>query len=588
MRSRQMQPRLAGRLRQRGFALILMAMIVIMGVVYYALGALGKGVTQGYERDQVTAASLKKAKEALLGYIAQTAAMTTDAVDSRHTNPGRLPCPESLSHAGTANEGIAADLTAAYNCGNIGRLPWKSLGVDQIRDGYGEPLWYAVPQNTTWAKTTSATPLTINPSLGNQLTYDGTPSVVAVIIAPGAPLNTNGTGTPTGTCSGYATINQLSATRNTAPLVAGNFVECGNAAASPSYTSIGTPPWSNDRSIAITAAEVMDAISGAVADRLQRQVAPALQDWYTAQSTAWGLGRSFFPYASSFNTLPAANTLCGSLNTNEGLLPTALAASGNCNTAWGGGNVSSVLLTLIPAGCAYTGAAMQCTFWGFNATFLSALFKARVTATASNIASSFRAPIALANITASPAVGTTVDNFSITLNPATGVASLSFDVSGTIASFGFVVYTVTVPNVSDAAILSDARTTWFINNGWQRYTYYHISTAANANPGANTCTAAGGNQCLTISNLPSVYGQSDDKRFVLTLLGRAVTGQTQPSTDPMNYLESHTVLPTSTTYTFNPAGISTSITNKVVSSTFNDRHAACPFSFNSGTTTVCN
>ena len=26
----------------------------------------------------------------------------------------------------------------------VGRLPWRSLGIDQLRDGYGEPLWYVL------------------------------------------------------------------------------------------------------------------------------------------------------------------------------------------------------------------------------------------------------------------------------------------------------------------------------------------------------------------------------------------------------------------------------------------------------------
>jgi hypothetical protein len=551
--------------------------VIIMGVAWYALGAFGKATLQGYERDQVSAAALKKAKEALLAYVAQSAAMTTDALDSRHLNPGRLPCPEALAHPGTANEGKAADLVAGYTCSNIGRLPWKSLGVDLIRDGYGEPLWYAVPLNT-WAKTTTATTLTINAGLANALPYDGTAnSVVAVIIAPGQPLNTTTqSGAPSGTCAGFATFNQLTAGRNTAPLAAANFVECGNATAA-NYTTIGTSPWSNDRTISITANEVMDAISGAVANRLQRQVATALQDWYTAQSTAWGLGRSFFPYASTFTT-PTANTLCGTLLTNEGVLPSAMTSAGTCNTAWGGGTVVQLSgLFFFSWPCTYTGTQMQCQFLGFNNTALLTILSARVNATASNVVSSFRAPITAANVTISSLNGTAaaVSNFSISLNAGTGVASVSAQIDSSLGIGLWDLYTVTVSNLPDAAVLSDARMTWYLNNGWPRYTYYQISTAANASPGANTCTAAGGGQCLTITDLPSDNGLSNDKRFVLTLLGRAVTGKTQPSALVTDYLESHTA--GTTTYIFNPPTTGSSNQYKTVTSAFNDRHAACPF-----------
>jgi hypothetical protein len=552
--------------KQRGFALILMAMAFIMGVAWFALSAIGKAAPQGYERDQVTAAALKKAKEALLAYVVTAAAMTTDSIDSRHANPGRLPCPESLSHPGTTNEGVAADLTSGYTCGTVGRLPWKSLGVDQIRDGYGEPLWYAVPLGT-WAKTTSATTLTINPGLANQLQYDGTAnSVVAVIIAPGAGLNTTGAGTPSGSCNGFATVNQLTSTRNSVPLVAANYLECGNATGA-NYTTIGTSPWSNDRTISITAAEVMDAIAGAVADRMQRQVAPALADWRGTQSLAnWGT--SFLPYASTF-TQPASNDLCGNSGVVEGTIPVVNASGSTC-TAWGSGNASGLLGSLLFLGCGQAGSNYECFF--FNTGF--GALTTRVTATASNVSGAFRAPITSANVTNDG--GGTNSNFSLTFSPVTGNASLSVDISfGLLGFLSFV--TVTIPDLGDAAILSDSRMTWFTSNGWSRYAYYTVAPGSKAGA-ASACSGSGDPDCLTVAGLPAANGNTDDKRFVLTLMGRAVGSQTQPSASATDYLESHT------------SGTST-FTSSVVTSAYNDRQATCPFkvTFSDSTTSVlCN
>src|SRR5579862_4145760 len=235
---------------QGGQALLLFLSVLVVGFMWYTVSSLSKVMIASYDRDQITGLALKSAKVALLGYVAQQAAKTTELY------PGRLPCPESLSQpsppTGSANayEGLAAAETnnPSYpNCSPIGRLPWKTLGVDQIRDGYGVPLWYAVPSNATWAFINSSSTLTINPALTNQLSYDGTSNtVVAVIIAPGPPLNTTGlAGPPPAGCSA---VNQLT-NRYTVPYVVTNFLECGDATGS--YTTIGPSSWSNDRTISI-------------------------------------------------------------------------------------------------------------------------------------------------------------------------------------------------------------------------------------------------------------------------------------------------------------------------------------------------
>jgi len=70
------------------------------------------------------------AKEALIGYAAASA-----------TRPGQLPCPD-MNNDGFAE---AAD-TGLNGCpsGNVGRLPWRTLGLEDMREGAGERLWYAV------------------------------------------------------------------------------------------------------------------------------------------------------------------------------------------------------------------------------------------------------------------------------------------------------------------------------------------------------------------------------------------------------------------------------------------------------------
>jgi hypothetical protein len=102
------------------------------------------------------------------------------------------------------------------NCGDssgsdqerrLGRLPWKSLGISELRDGSGETLWYAVSSNfkentrisrlnsdsmriqSASAFVSTAGSITVRNEAG-VVVFDGSAGtgVVAVIIAPGSSL----------------------------------------------------------------------------------------------------------------------------------------------------------------------------------------------------------------------------------------------------------------------------------------------------------------------------------------------------------------------------------------------------------------
>lgn len=549
--------RLPSLARQRGVALILLITVLVIGVVWYTVGALGKAAPSAADREIMTGHALERAKQALLAYSAQYAARSTTI------EPGQMPCPESVNAIGTSNQGQASP-----NCGNstaVGRLPWETLGVDEIHDGYGEPIWYVLSPGFRSAPINFGTP--------GQLTYNGNPNAaVALLIAPGPALNTQSDpATPPAGCS---KVNQQVGTRNTASLNPQNFLECGNDAGN--NTIVGTSQWTNDRVIAITAAEWRRAIAGPVADRLQRQVAPRLEQWRTADSASnWGV--SYLPYASSFG-VPSSNSLCGSNGTTEGLPPAATVASGTCSTAWTGGSVTPILGPLFGTSCTPGAAHLQCTFSGFYFGLGSALFQVNISATAPRIGSSFREALTAGDITITPPGGTAISGFSNSLSPATGDATLSFNISKSLG-LGFTTFTVTIPNVPDAAMFSDASVNWYLANDWPRFTYYGISPAASANPGASACPAGGGAQCLTLSGLPAANGVSNNKRLILTLMGPGPVGaQTQPSNNPANYLESHTT----------GSNVYTAAT---VTSSFNDRLVACPFQqtpASGGPITICN
>ena len=93
-------------------------------------------------RAQKTAIALAQAKEALIAYAATYKDTHDDPGSSSYTVPGYLPCPD-LGPPASRRPGCAG------SCGSslvsvMGRLPWKTLGLDALKDGSGECLWYAV------------------------------------------------------------------------------------------------------------------------------------------------------------------------------------------------------------------------------------------------------------------------------------------------------------------------------------------------------------------------------------------------------------------------------------------------------------
>jgi len=135
-------------------------------------------------QDEQTTKLMAEAKEALIGYAVSSA-----------TRPGQLPCPDAN------NDGLAEPL-ASGNCPNdIGRLPWKTLGLEDLRDSAGERLWYAASPVFTRDGTSCANPnnplapCPLNSDTRGTLTVSQdkaaaviTNEAVAIIFAPGPTL----------------------------------------------------------------------------------------------------------------------------------------------------------------------------------------------------------------------------------------------------------------------------------------------------------------------------------------------------------------------------------------------------------------
>lgn len=559
---------LRSRRSQRGAALLVFATVLVLGAAWYAVDTLGQSATRvSAQREIQTASALRAAKQALLGYAAQYAGRTCVGVSGscEFEMPGRLPCPESLGAIGTSNAGIAASSCANTSI-QVGRLPWRTLGIEPPRDADAEPLWYVLSPGFREIPINFGTP--------GQLTLDGAANAsVALIMAPGKAINSlDQSGTPPSGCS---PVNQQQ-NRYASPLDPANFLECGNATGN--HITAGTLPWGNDRAISVSAAELMDAIAGPVADRLQREVAPRMEYWRsTISNSYWGV--RFLPHASTF-TDPATDDLCGDMvsgtGVTEGLPPTA--RSGYTCTPWGLPSSATKIsgdgsLTFQACVTLSTTGAYRCVFNKSGDPIT-----VRITATAPNVTGSFREPISLSHV--SVPTGFSKSNVSHSLSVVTGAVTMSVDIGFPSGSLSNQIVLID-PLPEPYGMANDPETKWFILNGWDRFVYYAISTGARANPGS-TCSFPGAAGCMVVNGLPAGTGNANDKHLILALMGRPIGSQTTPILEADSHL-----MPS-------PAGntsVPTAFTAMTPSSTLNDRLAMCPFRYTAhgGTTlTLCN
>lgn len=191
----------AGRQIQRGQAILLIVILIAVGIgaALWSMMDLAS-VTRSNAGARHNEAVLAQAKAALVGYAA--GADITGA-----GRPGDLPCPD------IDNDGFAK-VPQDYPCNGsaLGRLPWKTLGLPDLRDSDGERLWYAVSSNfKSNPRTACAAPgdpgclnsdsrgtITVRNRDGTVVNTGSNPDqwtpsgVIAVIIAPGRVLQRQG------------------------------------------------------------------------------------------------------------------------------------------------------------------------------------------------------------------------------------------------------------------------------------------------------------------------------------------------------------------------------------------------------------
>lgn len=263
---------------QQGAALIIFFLAILLTGTIFVVSSLSieKGRT---EYEKVTSSALATAKEALIAYAATYHDLATNSGIPRSGLMGFLPCPDN--NADPAFEGRAMGSCGSQYSNDIGRLPWKSLEIEPLKDGSGNCLWYAVSgeyKNSGNALDPRLLPATSALGRSDMLNDDSFGSfrlrdnigaiikgnsaedrAVAVIIAPGPPVagqsRTHDNATD---CGGDLTANRFlevfNGVDNTTVSLAADQVDDFITAERTNDSVF------NDRIITITQAEIFDEI----------------------------------------------------------------------------------------------------------------------------------------------------------------------------------------------------------------------------------------------------------------------------------------------------------------------------------------
>lgn len=248
--------------QQQGLAMLILVFMIALALTGYLFVGLDSESLKR-NREAKTAMALAEAKAALLGWSIRRGA-------GEPGMPGQLPCPEDTGLIGTPNEG-----SALANCNSalpvIGRLPWRTLGLGDVRDGNGEKLWYVLSNGFRASPVNSTTP--------GQINVNGIPNVaVALIFSPGIPLAGQARPTPT----------------SMAPPIPSEYLDLTNQDGDINYADNGPLATFNDKLLILTQAELF----GLVEKRILREI---LGDNTQGLTRFYMANANVYPYADVNN-----------------------------------------------------------------------------------------------------------------------------------------------------------------------------------------------------------------------------------------------------------------------------------------------
>ncbi|MCC6473309.1 MAG: hypothetical protein IT514_06140 [Burkholderiales bacterium] len=522
------------RARQGGFAMIAFVALAALMSTYFIVEALNRTNAEVRNAREIgTLDALQRAKAALIAYaISEEWQLYKGQITKQ---PGALPCPDT---DGDGNgEGLCDSALS-----RVGRLPWKSIGLEDLRDSAGERLWYAVSSSFR----TKAGTTVVNADTPGLLSVTGaTPAtdVVALVIAPGVPFQGQNRDPANPTL-----YNSLAA-----------FLE-GYTAGTDDYTfsTLAVPSDAqNDKIVVITQADLMAALEPVIAARIERDIKPYLSTY----RDHW----RGYPFATPFGS-PGTSDLKGAAGQLHGLMPLTTEAGW---IAWITTGVESPKISQAggPGGTLGTWSCITSTTTQITCTAsytcgvpigaeTPSCPVLQVDATATHAG---EALVGMPVVTARVQVGSdppTVISISRAGGPqpvgrlfgdGSGRVSANSLMPGTLANPGGTV-TFEIPGPTYDAATNPAfdvsangdssKAYWFMSNQWYRQVFYASSAALTPGPFSPPASTCSGN-CLTVRNLSS----PDDRQGILVLAGRSLNGSSRPSSSLADYLEGENATP---------------------------------------------
>lgn len=174
-----------GHSKQRGAALLIMLVLLVVGIAAVLINSLTTVATNN-ARLEKTAAALAQAKEALIGDTVSQPSVTS---------AGYMRLPDlgfgigNVPAEGSSPPNFSGNSTD-YSV--IGKVPWKTLAISPSRDGQGECPWYVISGRFKNNPTTNSA---LNwDTLGQIDVIDGSGIVIAsniaaLLVAPGQPID---------------------------------------------------------------------------------------------------------------------------------------------------------------------------------------------------------------------------------------------------------------------------------------------------------------------------------------------------------------------------------------------------------------
>ncbi len=560
--------------KQQGLALIALLALIVLGASWWLVSALATPASRVASDREHNANVLAQAKIALIGTAGLMAGDTTE------DDPGRLPCPEA---PGSANNWAAGSYTqsddgiAAGNCAlpAVGRLPWRTLGIDKLVDASGEPLWYVV--SPAWALSAPLFTTTIN-SQGpaGQLSLDGAGDIVALIIAPGRPLNI---------AAGGGCVARVQARLRTAnvPWDARDFLDCVNSDGDAAFATSGPAGSFNDQVVAVTSGEVLPVIESAVANRFAKQMGPSMRYCGGLWPPCTGAGAAvYYPFAATFAD-PAGASYQGVLDLEQGLPPLSFSGSGACVPAGVFCNPPPACDPALDNRCAPTLVTYRnnpvITQTGGTVTLKN--YSCSVSGTPSTLTCNLRASHAAGSSAADRWLTATLDVTSNNVGMALRQLNTAVQMTGVDTAFnppfGYAMNSAAMNNDGSATVrltaripsagampdfvcdlvnlieilffdcggtsitlpfmwvdqpmlyANDATMGWWYRNGWHQLTYYAVSDG-HAPGGAGACAGA---TCLSVNGATL----TDTQRALVVMPGRALGAQARPPATLPDWLE---------------------------------------------------